>query len=574
MRKKIAIFICLYFIFFLPVFLLKSSVIYSYLIADPGWKEISIFNYNNLDNVNIINDIDFKNNRFNSIVRNDEISLYAARVKEVSEGKFPSDPHIKENSNILTYSSDIITLCIHGFTTYLFGLNKSYFVNIFIFGFVAFYLQVVVFSKITKDKLISGIIASIAMFIHPPFNILKNYSLGDGLSFDILQILRPEMNSIRFVHITLPLIFFFLTIILFQNIDKKSSLKKSLVVFFLLNSLVYFYTWSLIVGTLIIYVIMLILHRKTIKKEFFLLTSLLITSIYTVGNLIGENQKNSIDKLKYGIYQYNLGDVFTLLFMLSLTFAAYYLLNKNKRTKFNLLLVSVLTASSLALSIDILISFPQPTHYSHYFRIMFLNIILSLAFIKLKKITEYKYCKYLYLLLYSGVIILFFIVGSYWNSFSTEDSKVRLEQNKMFNFMKNKLSEKTILTMNYYYNTMIPIHSNSYTVIPNILFSKVTINESINRFTFTGKELNLNKNILKKELIDDSKSNYRYQLVHFMKNYSLIEEIFENSYASNITFEYDYILVTPLERPYFKVNKSHDIIYIDKLHTIYKVNKK
>jgi hypothetical protein len=195
--------------------------------------------------------------------------LYVPRVKEASEGKYPSDPYIKDYSNKFVLIMDAVPLLFYGVLAMFMPVDLLFFLNIFIMGVIIAFLFYYIINSYLKDKRTSIIISIFSLFFpYLIFKIFKGEVIGPGMLRIIPDYFVPDVMFTRFIHMSFALALFALSIILldkFLSGDLNWKKKTGILLLLVLNAYTYFYTWVMIGGMLAVLAIIFIISKNYAK---------------------------------------------------------------------------------------------------------------------------------------------------------------------------------------------------------------------------------------------------------------------------------------------------------------------
>jgi hypothetical protein len=147
---------------------------------------------------------------------------------------------------------------------------------------------------------------------------------------------------------------------------------------------------------------------------------------------------------------------------------------------------------------------------------------------------------------------------------------------EMIRFFNDYGKDKTVLTLSHYSNTLIPIYTDSYVYVPDKLYSLTTPEESVSRYVTACRYFDM-LDVCVNMFYNDSLTNYWYKgkIVHQM-DMEKAEEILIMSLDDKYMYDYDFILLTPLEMKFAnlnKIEKDNSLVFSNSMYKIYERKK-
>ncbi|MFQ5475362.1 MAG: hypothetical protein ACE5DM_06025, partial [Candidatus Nanoarchaeia archaeon] len=321
MNDKLKKWIIPILIFLIPLLIAQVPVLIQYFHN----HDVGIFYYYGITEANYGDEYDLANNRLNAVPFRDEVSLYAPRVKEVSEGKFPSDAHIKEYSDRFILLHDVVPLFLFGTVTRLTSINVAYFVNAFLISILTFVCLLIIFSEYLKDRwTIAAIISAITFHTLAISLVLKRITLNSHIS-DVLSLtlLRSTPAISKFYNQAFPIALFVLSLVVLKKLiyDEHSIWMRILLMLTLiLNAYTYFYNWTYLAAIITMLLIFLVWKKdkEKAKSTALILFCFLISALPQVIHLLKQNSLPLIEKAYYDIWTFNIGDLINIAFLMTM----------------------------------------------------------------------------------------------------------------------------------------------------------------------------------------------------------------------------------------------------------------
>lgn len=544
----------------LPLVIYTLPDFTSYAATDVG-----MFYHYGVNESNYVDEYDTINNRVNAIPNFDVLILYAPRIQEIAQGKLASDPYLKEYSNQWSFEQDLIPLYFYGIIAKIIGISWTNALNIIVTGCGVFLLLFFGIRQFIKDEIIAALIAATPLFSFRWLSLLfKHVSNSHILPFLTAYDFVPNGQIVRMPSLSFPLIVLFLSLLLLPRLleGKDENWKQALIMLLLItNCYIYFYSWTLLGVVLGLLSVYLFITNHKVKWR-----ATIVLILYTLGalpqiiNLLLQRTSGEI-MYYYGLYTANIGDALNLFWLLALTFITYHFLQKSvKKTLPAMVAGAAIVATALIANIDLILEYPQPDHYLHFFRLLFVAALLVALY-------NWSQKKWIIIAVYSMVlipIVLFTALTITLEQPPTTDTVERSDL-ELFAYLNEHAIDKNVATLALYPNMLIPIYTQSYVFLPNILYSKANLEESMSRYIALTQAHGMT-NSEAYEHLKQQKGLYSI-LLHRLENDKILHEVIDNASGE---FKIDYMLITPIERDYGW--SGGELVFENTLYSLYLVN--